>query len=567
MPIRILAKDVYAKIAAGEVVERPASVVKELIENSLDAGATEIRIDIEDGGKKLIRVTDNGAGISRDDLDKLFLSHATSKISCVRDLMKITTYGFRGEAIASISAVSKCIIMTKPRGADTGFKITNLPGDREIVPAACNHGTMVEVRDLFHNIPARLKFLKGNKSESTRIEDVITRLALANSRVRFECHGTLQNRVIESTDDLRKRISDAVGNETRNSLIRLELSSQRVTVSGYICSPSYTTTASRLFYLNVNGRAVRDPVIHKALMRGYSDFIPSGRNPVYFIFINADPSEVDVNVHPSKSEVRFTCYNEIFTLIENGVRNALLKCEVGSAAAQYLAGARDSSIKEDLSQAISSYWQRPSSVCLAPAAREEIKTQPLLLKGKRFIQMHGRFIVEESDDGISIIDQHALHERILLEELKSKVRNNDLPRQYVVVKSVIRLPEREAAIILDNKPLLECVGFVFEMFGEDKIRIVALPAILSGMSPETLTHDIVSKLDKGACSPDELLEEMLSLIACKAAVKFNDKLSDEEIRALLERRSSLQVKNHCAHGRNMEIKLTFDDLLKLFQRK
>lgn len=564
--IRVLPPDVANKIAAGEVVERPASIVKELVENSLDAQARSIRVEIEDGGRKLIRVTDDGAGIAAEDLPVLFQSHATSKIRTAEDLFRLTTLGFRGEALASIGAVAHVTLTTRRRGDLEGAQLVCSGGNvRGPNPTGSHEGTTVEVRNLFHTIPARRKFLKSAAVEYDHIREVLIRFGLCYPGVRFQLDRDGEtDLVLMPTEETRGRIGQIFGKEFAADLLELDARDEAATLRAYLAPPKYARTTMQGQHVFLNGRAIRDRLIARALNEAYREVLVTGRYAVAILFLTVPPDKVDVNVHPSKAEVRFRESSRIFDLIVRSVRERLLKTVLTPSVRpeEFAPPAREPDIRET----IAAFFGGASSPTEPPPllAPEE---RPVVEVRRRCFQLHKKYIVEEVDDGILIIDQHALHERVMLERLKHQYASSNLCRQRMLIPGTLDVTEQEKDILAKNRRALESVGIEIEEFGRRTVRVTSVPAMLRDVPAERLVRDFLDLASEGGAGEVVQIEELLALVACKAAVKFGDELSPEQIEELLAQRHLLDNPHACAHGRPVSIKLSLDELERFFRRR
>jgi len=629
-PIRQLSNSVVNKIAAGEVIERPASVVKELLENSVDAGATRIEVKLEAGGRELIRVTDNGCGIAAEQLPLAISNHATSKIESADDLFEVATMGFRGEALASISEVSRTTLRTRTAEADSGAEMRVNGGvASEIEPAGCPQGTTIEVRDLFFNTPVRQRFLRTPQTEIGHATEAFVRIALAHPNVhcRLE-HGTREVHNLPATKDWRQRIAGLFGDELAEGLIEIESVDPPVTLTGYAANPQYSRANNRLQYLFLNGRNIRDRALQHALGEAYRGLLLTGRYPICFLRFDMPASLADVNVHPTKLEVRFQDGGKLYSQLLSTLRSKFLSTDLRAtannrsgdqpASEEQAAAAGPSKIvewaKQELTQRRLDGASSSSPMSLDTTGRPV--GEPLVMHrvpqdfrpypsadganaspsghatsaaqgfGKEFeshespaegglasgnakaIQLHNRYLVVETDKGMEIIDQHALHERVLYEQIRVKVADEGLETQSLLVPEPVDLTADEAAAALENQELLAKLGVAIEPFGGDTVLVASYPAMLAKLPPREVLGDIINRLMSADRLPEasDLFDDLLHTVACKAAVKYGDRLNPDEIAALLSHRHLTENHHHCPHGRPTALVFSCDDLDKQFKR-
>lgn len=617
--IRALPASVVNKIAAGEVIERPASVVKELLENAVDAGATHIDVTVEQGGSALVRVSDNGCGIRADQLPLAVASHATSKISQADDLFQVRSLGFRGEALASMAEVSQLLLRSRVAAAPAGAEL-EVTGGRvgTVRPCGCPVGTTLEVRQLFFNTPVRRKFLRTTQTEIGHTVEAFTRIALACP----DTHMTLRHndRVLydlPAVDRWVERIRALFGAELGESLIWVESRVEEVHLTGYVAEPSVSRGSNRMQYLLLNGRHIRDRSLQHALSEAYRGLLLTGRFPVAFLRLEMPPELVDVNVHPAKLEVRFADGRRLYSQLLGTLRNKFLTTDL-TARAQ-LPPADDTELDHGLDrrQAESHRqatirWARgaageaaasqPAHLPLAPAVPEfrpfgadrtapdgpRAPAGPLAPDGigelpparadaphawppppvAAGLQVHNRYLVTETEEGLVVIDQHALHERILYEQLRQRVLAGVLESQRLLVPEPVSLTPTEIAAALEARDVLARLGLDVEPFGGDTLLVSSYPAMLANFNPAEVLRQIVEQL-LGSDKPldrRDLVDELLHMIACKAAVKAGDRLSREEVQTLLEQRQHYQDAHHCPHGRPTALVFTSAELDKRFKR-
>ncbi|MEZ0227343.1 MAG: DNA mismatch repair endonuclease MutL [Planctomycetota bacterium] len=593
--IRELPPDLVDKIAAGEVVERPSSVVKELVENSVDARAKRIEITLEEGGRKLIRVTDDGIGVEADQLPLAVKSHATSKLGSVDDLFAIRTLGFRGEALASIASVSLFRIASCPAGSDEGAELRVEGGKLDAVrPVGHPHGTTIEARSLFFNVPARRSFLKQAKSELNHVEHEVERLALA----RFDLDLVLEHegrRVLHAppTDEPRERIAQIFGRELAESLVAVgPRGGSGLRVRGYT-SPldrSRSDARQQLFFLN--GRAVRDKVFLGAVRSAYANLLPPRRQPSVFLWLDVPPDEVDVNVHPTKSEVRFRRASDVFALLQSALRDAIARAgaappdlNLPRAFAALAPSTMPLPLPPGSSPAPALDGTGPSAPLFAePAALRAGPPKPF----GRFVQIHRRYILEETERGFRLVDPHALHERLLYDQILDRLsKGGPLEAQRLLFPLTIEVERGEHALLDERRAVLEAVGFEVAPFGPTTIALHAAPRLVTPSALPELVKELLGEprardvpdgdgpLDAatsanawgalGGAGAKRLLHGVAAALACKAAVKFGAALSDAEIEGLLGRRDEARAAC-CPHGRPTALALTLDELDRRFGR-
>ncbi len=589
--INLLPENLINQIAAGEVVERPASVVKELIENSIDAGATEIIVDIEDGGRKLIRVSDNGCGMSREDAILSLQRHATSKIKETEDLFNISTLGFRGEALPSIASVSRLKLTTIPRDSIAGTSI-QIDGGKEVEVKEFGGpvGTAVEVRDLFFNTPARLKFMKSNTTELSHIIATVTRMAISYPLIRFIYnHNDSQIYNLPSSKDLLSRICMVVKEEEKN-LLEVSLNS-KISISGYISGPEINRPTNRETYIFVNGRFVRDRVILHAIMDAYRTVMERDRYPLAFLFLDVPPSEVDVNVHPAKTEVRFRNTDEIHRAVYASVSEALKGWTARKGSGQWsgVSGQSNelrtphSNYQERVSEAIERYSINNKSPLAPPFVKGgdggispnfQYPT-PNLEKTGFFSSLTvlgrvgGTYIVCSSGNNLCLIDQHAAHERIAFERLKIGYENSTPASQTLLIPETVELNPAETGLLKEYTGVLSKAGIELEHFGGNTFAIKAVPAALSRKNIRGLIIDVVDELAhmERSRSLSEIMDKLLSRMACHSAVEGGDYMDPKEISALLKDLDSIDFSSNCPHGRPVFVMLTQPEIEKMFYRR
>lgn len=560
-----LPSSVITKIAAGEVIERPASVVKEMLENSIDAGSKRIEIDLEQGGTELIRVVDDGCGIDPGDLALAFASHATSKLRDADDLFRIGTMGFRGEALASIGGVARVTLQSRAAGNADGAEISCNGGELSLVkPWNGAQGTRIEVRHLFFNTPVRKKFLKQQGTELGHIIETVQRIALAHPNLHLVLRHNARLVVeVPATASLPDRIGLFFGNEVREKLYFLEAEQGPVQLTGFIADPSCEKGNAKLQYLFLNGRWIRDRSLGHALQEAYRGLLMVGRYAVGFLFLKMPPDAVDVNVHPTKSEVRFRDGQMMYHLVRAAVKQRLaaqnLVPRLQKPPEETMPVERDAPIEPPDMFGSSAQPDAP------PAMRSP---QSDLRNGHRAIQIHDSYLIVETPGGMVVIDQHALHERILFEQLRQRIRDGQLEVQRLLIPEPVDLPADQAANVLEAKDDLLQIGLEVEDFGGGTILLASYPALLGRISPVDIFKSAVDCLmnRERAPSKEQLLHNLLATMACKAAVKAGDPLTAEEITHLMTLRDMAEDSHHCPHGRPTSLTFSKHELEKQFRR-
>jgi DNA mismatch repair protein MutL len=689
---------VINKIAAGEVIERPASVIKELMENAIDAGATRIDVAVEKGGIERIRVTDNGRGIAADEMPLAVAAHATSKIHDADDLFRVNTLGFRGEALASIAEISRFSLRSRPHDCEAATELEVVGGAAtEVIPAASPPGTTIEVQQLFFNTPVRRKFMRSTQTEMGHVGEAFIRLALAYPAVHFTLrHNGRHVHDLPPADPWKPRIEKLFGRELAEQLIWVQSNDEQAYLQGYVAHPSQSRSHQRMQYLLLNGRFIRDRSLQHALREAYRGLLLTGRHPIAFLQLQIPPEMVDVNVHPTKLEVRFQESGRLYSQVLGTIRNRFLTTDLTTRLSARGAGGQDAAPSDNTPAPIStvtqtafeaddqteqqraaiSAWARqqaslaaasgnatgepsqagapfsptgrddsafhqgdslqggsapeggrafdhpddqdeasrlnlwriarpqtsntsgenargaaalvshppmpvsnvqasnapdshvPVSHVPAPHTGATPTTRTNVPPSGRAIQVHNRYLIAESPHGMLIVDQHALHERILYEQLRERVLQGALESQALLVPEPVDLSSAEAAEVLDQRELLAKLGLQIEPFGGDTVLLSSYPAMLANIRPGDILRGLADQLLSGGKKPDrrDLLDELLHMISCKAAVKAGDVLTPQEITALLELREQVQDSHHCPHGRPTELVFSREDLDRQFKR-
>jgi len=596
-------------IAAGEVIERPANVVKELVENSIDAGATKITVSVKDGGRKSILVTDNGCGMDADDLARAFEPHTTSKIRRAVDLSGISTLGFRGEALASIASVAQVRAASLPRAGTTGLSIEVDCGDKGALrPCSAAYGTQLEVRDLFYKLPARRKFLKTANTEMTHITEQFRRVALGSGLGPPGRDETRQTDAVQMTllsngrevyrlgsrEPVAGRIAKLFSPEISENLIESQSSEKGLRIFALLGKPCASRTNSKFQYVFLNGRYIRDKFISHAVREAYRGLLETNRCPVVFLFIRMPYEDYDINVHPKKTEVRFYNANLVHSQILAVLREKLLGTNLDVAGKlPPVKSAGDNLHSQRITDAMAEFFQRykrsssqeqfkfptaavrsrvqgkgehgPDAAWQSAAETIEIP-QPAM--EKKFLQIHDSFIVAQTPEGFVIIDQHALHERILYERLQAQIGKRALQSQKLLVPESFIVTDSQAQAIRDNSHLIERLGIELVGFGPGVMAVQSFPTLLAKASPLEFVRDLVDLLDRTGSEPDSeaLLDKVLSLAACKAAIKAGQRLSDREIEQLLDDRDRTERAGRCPHGRPTVIQFSKRQLERQFKR-
>lgn len=615
--IRVLPDELSNQIAAGEVVERPASVVKELVENSIDAGARKIIIEVEKGGKDLIRVDDDGMGMSWEDAELAFCRHATSKISIQDDLERIHTFGFRGEALPSIGSVAK-VRLTSSMDENLGGKLVAVEAGKlqQTRQIGRPRGTVVEVRHLFFNTPARRKFLKGDSTEFSHIAQGVTQQALARPDIHFSLmHNGRSIINTAPTEQLLYRIAELFGSELAGELVQVNTESGDYQLNGFVSNPVYTRSNRTNQYVYVNGRLVRDKVIQHATQLGYSHLLPKGQHPVIFLFLQMDPALVDVNVHPSKAEVRFAFQSEVHRFVSQSLRSALSeseklpleapqkKEEEGGPTESILSNKASLNSENLFSSASVEYGKRPDT--LIPFAREKFGDMQKSLsalygglgstpsgEGKQGLgsanvfdqqgtpiselmysefeaigQLENSFIIMQGKRGILLVDQHIAHERVLYERFRESAKNKKVDVQNLLFPESMEFSPGEAQILGSQLELLKGLGLELEPFGENGFLLRSVPAILKNEDYSQVIREILELADGPETALQKKYDEVLIMMACKSAIKINHPMDFDQMRKLISDLEQTEMPYTCPHGRPISLLFEMDDILKRFLRK
>ncbi|MCF6265666.1 MAG: DNA mismatch repair endonuclease MutL [Desulfuromusa sp.] len=616
--IHVLPEELCNKIAAGEVVERPSSVVKELLENSLDAGSTDILIELEAGGKRLIRITDNGCGMSRQDAFLSFERHATSKIRTDADLFALTTLGFRGEALASIASVSRLRLKTCDNDDGLGQQIYAEGGRiKNVDELGLPQGTVVEVRNLFFNLPARKKFLRKEQTELGHAADVVTKQALANPGVSFRLkHNDRIILDLRREKGLRERVAALLGRSLLRDLLPIEQQNgDDLQLSGLISQPQLTRSAASHIYTFINGRYIRDRVVQHAVMEGYRHLLMKGRYPVVVLFLQIDPAQVDVNVHPTKHEVRFREQSLVHDFIANSLQQTLRPAEwleretfdsSANEVGNYLSERQDHMVKQENGVSANSFVSESSAQYVPPVGhfqnniatesttqqfypsppfsqlgsedQSAIGTQYILPESEEagffsrlqiLGQYHQSYLLCQDGADLIMIDQHAAHERVGFEKLRHAYAAGTIPSQTLLFPEVLELDFNSAAALGDNQHELESLGFEIEPFGGKSFALKAIPQLLENRDAARLVVDVALELERIGRTGQlrESIDEILILMACHSVIRANQALAVIEIRALFQELDKIDFKANCPHGRPVMQRITLAEVERLFRRQ
>ncbi len=596
--IKVLSPQLANQIAAGEVVERPASVLKELIENSLDAGAQSIDVDVEQGGVKLLRIRDDGCGIAVDDLALALSRHATSKIDSLEDLEAVGTLGFRGEALASIASVSR-LSLTSNNGGGKAWQAVSEGRDMavDIQPASHPLGTSVEVRDLFFNTPARRKFLRTEKTEYNKIDESIRKLALSRFDVAFSLRhnqrAQLSLRPAKTQLEQERRVAEICGAPFMQDALYVDNQRMGLRLWGWIGLPTFSRSQADLQHFFVNGRCIRDKVVSHAVRQAYQDVLYHGRHPAYVLFLEIAAADVDVNVHPTKHEVRFRDSGSIHSFISQTLKRALAEDrpqdhlqthqETSPPAAQGLTGLSQSAMQRQPSMQFADHRPHSSGVAAPMSAYQTLystagtqlpesivdgEPQHIPPLGYAIAQLKGIYILAENSQGLIVVDMHAAHERITYERMKTAFDDHGLISQPLLVPESLAVSQREADAAEQNSEVFSKLGFSVERAAAESIIVREIPAILRGSEVEALLRDVLSDLLEHGTSERirDHINEILSTMACHGSVRANRKLSLAEMNALLRDMEATERSGQCNHGRPTWSQLSLDQLDKLFLR-
>ena len=583
-PIRPLSPELVNQIAAGEVIERPASVVKELAENSLDAGARRIDIEVEQGGMRLIRVRDDGAGIAADELPLALAPHATSKIASFDDLTRVASMGFRGEALASIASVSRMSIASRRAADAQGARIEN--GTTR--PAAHPVGTSIEVRDLFHAVPARRKFLRSDRTEFGHIDELVRSLALARPEVEFRLvHNGRPIRMLKPAADEAaqlQRAGELLGDAFAQACLRIDHAAAGLALRGWIGLPTASRAQADQQYFHVNGRLVRDKSVAHAVRQAYEDVLYHGRHPAFVLFLELDPAGVDVNVHPAKHEVRFRDARLVHDFLYHALHDAVAHTRAGESAATPAPAAAGSAgagypavpfrqfglgVREAPADPYAALLGRRDASTMAEPLRmpepEAGEAPPL---GYALAQLAGIYILAENAQGLVLVDMHAAHERVTYEKLKAARDANQVRSQHLLVPEAIAVSEREAAAAEEYAEILAAYGMELDRSGPRQVTARRIPALLDGADAAQLARDVLAELAEHGNSRklEELQNELLSTMACHGSVRAHRRLTIPEMNALLREMEATERSGQCNHGRPTWTQLSVAELDKLFLR-
>lgn len=598
MAIRLLPETLVDQIAAGEVVERPSSVVKELVENALDAGARRVDIDLEEGGIRLIRIRDDGSGMSAAEIPLAIARHATSKIASLDDLEQVATLGFRGEALPSIASVSRFSITSRIDGVEHGARL-EIDGGRPgaVVPHAHARGTTIEVRDLFYNVPARRKFLRAERTEMGHVEEWLRSLALARPHVelRISHNGKVVKhyRPVANEAERLQRVSAALGDGFVANCLAIDHAAAGLGLHGWVGLPTASRSSADQQYFYVNGRAVRDRVVAHAVRQAYADVLFHGRHPSFVLFLAIDPRRVDVNVHPAKHEVRFRDGRLVHDFVYRSLHESLAETRAGLAAnspVQFGAGQAGPAAAGPAGVAVNSWAPAfQSSMALpvreamvgyaalyqssegqgdqagVPVAMDATLAPPL---GFALAQLHGIFILAENAQGLVLVDMHAAHERVTYERLKQAQDGEGIRSQPLLVPMSVAVAEREADVAEQHADALKALGFELRRSGPQSLSVRAIPVLLADLDPRALVLDVLTEFREHGDSRvlEQARNELLSTLACHTSVRANRRLGIAEMNALLREMEATERSGQCNHGRPTWVQLSRAELDKLFLR-
>ncbi len=570
--ISILPESLINKIAAGEVIERPASVVRELIDNSIDAGATQINIEILHGGKKLIKVYDNGMGMDRDDASLCFERHATSKIKSEDDLFNISTLGFRGEALPVIASVSKITLTTSSMTSDTGIKVEiGVNHKKEITDAPPLQGTTMEIRDIFYNTPARRKFLKSTPTELSHIIETVIQKAFAYPEISFSLsHNNSELLNVHAAKNLKERFIQLYGEELVNEFLEMKRESKGIKLYGFSSAANFTRARRSHQFIFVNKRPVKNPTVSHAIYSAYQNLIPKDRHPAYFLFLDIDPQKIDVNVHPAKREVRFEAPDEIHRLVESAVYEALnSQQDKGIYTPIPRTGFKTAPTLEYKSH--DNPVVRETLANPLQDSQTDFFTSGITASTPTYFHIGESFIAEVTNNGLIIIDQHAAHERILYEKFLKKT---SIETEALFLPLRIELPVKEYNIVSKHKDFLLNLGLDIEEFGKNNVIVRALPKELQKSDIKGLLIDIASGIleeettgIKADLEEQNLLQNIAARLACHKSVRGRDPLNNKELSRMMADLDKTEDPDRCPHGRPTRIFFSIDDFKKMFKRK
>jgi len=594
--IVVLSEEVANQIAAGEVVERPASIVKELVENSIDAGARDVRVELTKGGCESIRIVDNGSGIEREDVALAFERHATSKISKLDDIYSVSSFGFRGEAMASIASVARVEMLTRRSDDLAGTKaVAEASCISEISPAGLPPGTQITVTDIFANVPARRKFLKTEATEQSACLDAITRLALAHPEVRFVV--TVDGREVfaaPAARDISERVAMVMGNDFTSHCLSISAEKENVRIKGFISTPEFTKSNSKSIFLFVNSRFIRDNSMTHAVLAAYRQVIEPRRYPAAVLFLDLPGVEVDINVHPAKLEVRFKNSREIYDLVSKTVAMSLAGAQTSQDAFAYRLsprgttsassgywrpkdsysssdGPREIYSRQNLRQAINDdLFARAENLSDVPSHVEDVSCgEKITFANRKYLgQFADTYLVFGGSNGVMLVDQHAAHERIILERLKAAT-GEKVVSQPLLMPEVVSLTPAQISLFEGALPMLSDIGLDLEIFGRDAIVVKAMPASLPHVPPCDIISDLADQLggEQNVPSLIERKEKILASLACRAAIKANAALSAEEVAALCRDLEKTPFNATCPHGRPISVQFSLYEIERMFKRK
>ena len=569
--IRILPEKVASQIAAGEVIDRPASVVRELIDNSIDSGADRIVISIERGGKGLIKVADNGVGMSRDDLLLCVERHATSKIETAADLFLIKSLGFRGEALPSIASVSRMHIISRLHDQLSGQALKIAGGKLlAIEETGTPAGTIVEVKDLFFNVPARRKFLRAPKTETDHIIDIFSRIALPFSDIDFKIIIAGKTHMhFPSSEKPLIRLTALLGKNVVKAIINKKKENDELTIQAYLAPPDFARTRGDRLFVYVNGRNIRDRLLTRAIMEGYGKRLMKGSYPQVVIFIEIDPSKVDVNIHPTKQEVRFYDSRAVFQAIVAAIEDALGKSFYAGIGEEHESEVWNINQQRGLtavSEQNLNYSFSDQGITTFPAvenngARTIVREYPRIIG-----QLNNSYILCQVADGFLMVDQHAAHERILYEKLKKCVEDSKLEVQFLLVPYKLELSMKEKRILLSKGAKLTRFGIDLDHFGGNTFLLRSAPSILKNLEWDSFISEIISRLEEGEPEDDRQLDKIFATMACHGAIRAGDRMTIDEMDSLLRQLEQTDLPANCPHGRPVSIHFTYHEIEKMFKR-